>query len=282
VLIGISSSFSLMVVFRFYPFDHAGMDVQTTATLTQEQFDEFARLSGDDNPIHVDPGFSAQTRFGRTVAHGMFLFSILQAEVARTIGGAVRLSGQQLVFRAPTFADDSLTLTLTGDSHTVDQRITDSGGTVTAEGTALIGRPPPADESSPAVPSPRYKGMEVGMTASRTRVFAPSDVTDYLDLVDDPNPAYRGPEPELPPSLLGGMVSWLLGVDLPGRGTNWLKQSYRFHVPIRTPVEVTTAVTITRLRPDKGLVNLSSTCTADDLLVATGQSLVLAVDVAPR
>ncbi len=32
---------------------------------TQEEFDIFAHVSGDDNPIHVDPEFSARTRFGR-------------------------------------------------------------------------------------------------------------------------------------------------------------------------------------------------------------------------
>ena len=31
--------------------------------LTQDEFDAFAKLSGDDNPIHVDPDFSARTRF---------------------------------------------------------------------------------------------------------------------------------------------------------------------------------------------------------------------------
>lgn len=44
---------------------------------TQEDFDRFARLTGDNNPIHVDPQFSARTRFGRTVAHGMLLYSTI-------------------------------------------------------------------------------------------------------------------------------------------------------------------------------------------------------------
>ena len=120
------------------------------------------------------------------------------------------------------------------------------------------------------------------MTASRTRQFTNADVADYLQLVDDPNPLYRGKSPELPPSLLGGMVSWLLGVDLPGRGTNWLKQHYRFHQVVTTPATVTTTVAITRLRPDKGLVNLSSTCEVDGAIAVSGESLVLATDVAPR
>jgi len=53
-------------------------------TPTQADFDAFAAVSGDDNPIHVDPEFSAHTRFGRTVAHGMLLYSRLWAMVRAT------------------------------------------------------------------------------------------------------------------------------------------------------------------------------------------------------
>ena len=49
---------------------------------TQEDFDRFARLSGDDNPIHVDSEFSARHKFGRTVAHGMLLLAIYSAGLA--------------------------------------------------------------------------------------------------------------------------------------------------------------------------------------------------------
>ena len=42
---------------------------------TQADFDRFADLTGDNNPIHVDPEFAARTYFGKTVAHGMLLYS---------------------------------------------------------------------------------------------------------------------------------------------------------------------------------------------------------------
>jgi acyl dehydratase len=257
---------------------------QTPTVFTQDQFDEFARLSGDDNPIHVDPAFSARTRFGRTVAHGMHLFAVLQAELAREVGGPVRLSGQDFVFRAPTFAGEPLLLTLNHlDTGVVEETVTDTAGTVLADGNAMLGTLGPEEPGEPIkAASAGYKGLEVGMSASRSRVFTPDDVADYLDLINDPNPLYRGRNPELPPSLLGGMVSRLLGVDLPGRGTNWLKQRYRFYRAVTAPSEVTTTVTITRLRPEKGLVNLTSICVIDGSTAVAGESLVLATDVAPR
>ena len=65
-------------------------------TFTQVDFDRFAQLSGDDNPIHTDPVFSARTRFGRTVAHGLLLCSVL------------RMLEQSVMFPAPTFADEPM------------------------------------------------------------------------------------------------------------------------------------------------------------------------------
>ena len=65
-------------------------------TFAQADFDEFARLSGDDNPIHVDPDYSSTTRFGRTVAHGMLPFSVLDAATSRWLGEGLQLKGQRL------------------------------------------------------------------------------------------------------------------------------------------------------------------------------------------
>lgn len=79
-------------------------------TLSQDDFDAFARLSGDANPIHVDPRFAARTRFGRTVAHGVLLYSILRGLVARLVPDARQLR-QHVTFPAPTFAGEPLRFT---------------------------------------------------------------------------------------------------------------------------------------------------------------------------
>lgn len=83
--------------------------IQEVKTFTQAEFNAFARLSGDDNPIHVDPDFSARTRFGRTVAHGMLLYSVICGVISRHFPGATQLS-QQLKFPAPTYANEPMTI----------------------------------------------------------------------------------------------------------------------------------------------------------------------------
>lgn len=85
-------------------------EVRLERRFTQDDFDRFARLSGDANPIHVDPRFAASTRFGRTAAHGMLLVSVLRGLVARLVPGA-RVVEQGVMFPAPTFSDEPLIFT---------------------------------------------------------------------------------------------------------------------------------------------------------------------------
>ncbi|SDT89697.1 MaoC/PaaZ C-terminal domain-containing protein [Stappia sp. ES.058] len=80
-------------------------------TPAQADFDRFAALSGDDNPIHVDPAFSARTRFGRTVSHGMLLYSRLWALI-RTRWPGRRHAMQELMFPNPAYADEELTIAI--------------------------------------------------------------------------------------------------------------------------------------------------------------------------
>jgi acyl dehydratase len=113
--------------------------------LTQQDFDAFATLSGDDNPIHVDPEFSARTRFGRTVSHGMLLSTVLRGLVAELVPGARQVS-QKLMFPAPTFADDPMRFAAVARSDdgrhvVVDiscERVDD--GTITCAGEATLRR----------------------------------------------------------------------------------------------------------------------------------------------
>ncbi len=85
----------------------------------------------------------------------------------------------------------------------------------------------------------------------------------------------------VPTGLVGGMFSQLLGTSLPGRGTNWLKQTLRFRAAAHVDELLTTTVEIVRLRPEKKLVNLRVTCVAaSGALVCEGEALVLALEMA--
>ncbi|PVE48037.1 hydratase [Pararhodobacter aggregans] len=86
---------------------------ETLWTPTQADFDAFARVSGDDNPIHVDPAFSARTRFGRTVSHGMLIYSRLWAMVRAAHPGRGQVF-QDMMFPNPAYAGETLVLSVEG------------------------------------------------------------------------------------------------------------------------------------------------------------------------
>jgi acyl dehydratase len=85
----------------------AGREARIDRTLTCEDVVRFARLSGDDNPIHVDPAFAAATRFGRPVAHGQLLATVLRG-LLETLAPDCRQRDQQLMFPATAFVGEAL------------------------------------------------------------------------------------------------------------------------------------------------------------------------------
>ena len=74
----------------------ASHEVQVTA----EAIDAFAELSGDENPIHLDDAYAAETMFGGRVAHGMLSAAAVSAALASLPGDIVYLE-QELSFDAP-------------------------------------------------------------------------------------------------------------------------------------------------------------------------------------
>ncbi len=118
--------------------------------------------------------------------------------------------------------------------------------------------------------------MKIGDRARVTRTFRRDDVAALAALAGGKCAGGASvPEP-----LIGGLFSYLLGRELPGFGTNYLKQQMRFLRPAPLGEPITATVEITRMRPDKHLVDLATTCTAaDGTVLCDGRALVLVEDV---
>ncbi|WP_374764736.1 MaoC/PaaZ C-terminal domain-containing protein [Yunchengibacter salinarum] len=277
---------------------HAGGCIRQLV-FDQADFDAFAALSGDDNAIHVDPEFCARTRFGRPVAHGMLLYTVLQGMLGHLLPNHVS-AAQKLMFPAPTFAGEAMTFTLgaavaDGDGLRVPvavHRVAD--GVCTCEGTAWMqpaGQAVPAGDAAPVHQTERAhgagrpsgasgRGLWVGQTAEITRRFAAGDMAAYAALGGE------AAGDRVPAPLIGALFSYLLGVKLPGMGTNYLKQETRYPAPAlldaapaHSGEPLTASVTITALRPEKHLVDLKTVCVdGRNQCVATGRALVYARD----
>jgi acyl dehydratase len=91
-----------------------GDSAEITKTIEQEDIDVFARVTGDQNPVHVDEEFAKTTRFGKRIAHGMLTASLISAVLANELPGegSVYL-GQTLQFVAPVFPGDEITARVT-------------------------------------------------------------------------------------------------------------------------------------------------------------------------
>ena len=86
----------------------------TERLVTDELIRQFAEISGDHNPIHLDEDFAKRTRFGRRIAHGMLSGAFISAVLGFkfTERKIVYLS-QSLRFTAPVFIGDTVTTTAT-------------------------------------------------------------------------------------------------------------------------------------------------------------------------
>ena len=120
--------------------------------------------------------------------------------------------------------------------------------------------------------------MQTGDHAQTTRSYSRAELEEFALLAGAASPDV--PAAAVPEPLIGALFSYLLGVHLPGFGTNYLKQEMRFLAPAPLDQPLTARVEITRLRPEKHLVDLATTCrSADGTLICEGRALVLVRDV---
>src|SRR5882724_8019181 len=73
-----------------------GMQETLMRTVMDEDVVDFARISGDENPIHLSERYAAKTRFGQRIAHGLYTASLISAVLG------TRLPGPGAVYRSQT------------------------------------------------------------------------------------------------------------------------------------------------------------------------------------
>lgn len=118
--------------------------------------------------------------------------------------------------------------------------------------------------------------MKVGDFTETRRRYGFEDLRGFAAIAGvDPHAIESVPEP-----LVAALFSYLLGVELPGPGTNYLKQEIAYLAPIPVATDLVARVEITRLRPDKHLCDLTTTlCDAEGRRLVEGRALVLVKDV---
>jgi 3-hydroxybutyryl-CoA dehydratase len=100
---------------RVLAFEDLSVGMRETLMKTVMETDVvgFARLSGDDNPIHLCDVYAEGTKFGQRIAHGLYTASLISAVLGtRLPGPGAVYRSQTLNFHAPVKIGDVVTVTV--------------------------------------------------------------------------------------------------------------------------------------------------------------------------
>jgi len=104
-----------------YSFDEIeiGMQKSFKIFISEDRLDDFAKLSGDDNPLHMNEEYASSTSFKKRVCSGMFLASFCSRLVGMYLPGkhALHIS-QSLNFVNPCFIGETITV----EGKVIDKR----------------------------------------------------------------------------------------------------------------------------------------------------------------
>jgi len=91
-----------------------GQSASYAKTITEADVVLFAGISGDDNPVHINAEYAAETMFKDRIVHGMFSAALISAVLGtRMPGPGAIYIDQQISFKAPVYIGDTVTATAT-------------------------------------------------------------------------------------------------------------------------------------------------------------------------
>jgi phosphate acetyltransferase/phosphate butyryltransferase len=180
-----------------------GESASLTRTLTTEDIQLFAIMSGDISPIHVDEEYAKSDMFHKIIAHGMWGGALISTLLGTKLPGpgAIYL-GQTLRFRRPVAPGDTITVTATATAKNPEKhRITftcecvNQNGEVVISGEAEILAPTKKVKRARVIlpevhlhdPGARFRELiklTEGLEPIRTAVVHPVDRYSLLGAID--------------------------------------------------------------------------------------------------
>ena len=128
--------------------------------------------------------------------------------------------------------------------------------------------------------------LQIGQRATRKKTFTAADIEAFADASGDRNPVHLDDQYAKTTQfggriahgmLVAGLISAVLGTELPGPGTIYLGQTLSFKHPVHVGDTVAAVVEVKKIREGKPIVTLSTHCyNQDDTLVIEGEAVVLA------
>lgn len=86
-----------------------GQEKRVYKKITDNLIKEFAEVSTDHNPIHLDDEYASKTVFGKRIAHGMIAVSFISAVIGNDFpGNGTIYMEQNIKFIAPVFIGETI------------------------------------------------------------------------------------------------------------------------------------------------------------------------------
>ncbi len=126
-----------------------GLRAQMMRTLTRDDINAFALVSGDMNPAHVDAEYAQGTRFQGVIAHGMWAGALISSLLGTEFPGPGTIYMEQsLKFHRPVRVGDTLTVAVavvemddTNHNVRLDCTVFNQHGEQVVSGLALVRAP---------------------------------------------------------------------------------------------------------------------------------------------
>ena len=144
-------------------------------------------------------------------------------------------------------------------------------------------------DSNPGHNLPRgticIEDLEIGMSRYLQKQITDRDIELFAEVSTDHNPVHLDDdyardtifEGRIAHGMLtAGLISAVIGEQLPGHGTIYMGQSLKFLAPVRPGDTVLAEVSVREIDHAKRRVTLDCRCTVGDITVLKGEAMVLA------
>jgi len=125
---------------------YVGQKATFEKRIMKEDVLDFARITGDNNPIHLNDKYAKNSIFGKPIVHGMLCSGLISSVLAGELpGDGTIYLGQELKFIAPVFHGDLLVAEVEIEDIIVDKKhiilkttVRKENNTIVIEGKARV------------------------------------------------------------------------------------------------------------------------------------------------
>jgi len=129
-----------------------------------------------------------------------------------------------------------------------------------------------------------FEDLEEGMRGAYAKTITDADVITFAGISGDTNPVHLNhefaSETMFEGQIAHGMltasfISTVIGTKLPGPGCIYVSQNLRFKAPVKVGDTVTATCTVSKMIPEKRMIEMETVCSVGGKPVLDGQAMIL-------